>query len=80
LRCWDSCAREPYRRIAGGHNPREEKGERMRNRFLCKFHYYPQQYNTQMPVACTGCGRCVEACPVNSDIAEVLQHLVEVSL
>ncbi len=76
IRCWDSCASEAYRRIAGGHNPRPLKGQRMRNRFFCKFYYYPEQYG---PIACTGCGRCVDACPVNIDITEVLQHLVEVN-
>ncbi len=76
IRCWDSCAGTVYRRIAGGHNPREAKGERLRNRFMCKFYYYPEQYG---PTACTGCGRCVDACPVNIDITEVLQHLAEVS-
>jgi sulfhydrogenase subunit beta (sulfur reductase) len=76
IRCWDSCAGAVYRRIAGGHNPRPEKGQRLRNRFFCKFDYYPEQYG---PSACTGCGRCIDACPVNIDITEVLQHLAEVS-
>ncbi len=69
LRCWDSCTGEAYRRIAGGHNPRAVKGDRLRNRFFCKFHYYAQQYG---PLACTGCGRCIDACPVNIDITEVM--------
>ena len=72
LRCWDACTGEPYRRVAGGHNPRSEKGMRLRNRFYCKFYYYPQQYG---PIACTGCGRCVESCPVNVDITEVLDFM-----
>jgi ferredoxin len=72
LRCWDSCAGEVYRRIAGGHNPRSEKGQRLRNRFFCKFYYYPEQYQV---AACTGCGRCIDSCPVNIDITEVLDHV-----
>lgn len=72
IRCWDSCAGVAYRRIAGGHNPRSTKGQRLRNRFFCKFYYYPEQYG---PAACTGCGRCIDACPVNIDITEVLAHL-----
>jgi ferredoxin len=76
IRCWDSCAGTVYRRIAGGHNPRSAKGERLRNRFFCKFHYYPEQYGS---TACTGCGRCIDSCPVNIDITEVIQHLMEVS-
>jgi L-lactate utilization protein LutB len=76
IRCWDSCAGEVYRRIAGGHNPREAKGERLRNRFLCKFYYFSEQYG---PTACTGCGRCIQSCPVNIDITEVLRHVAEVT-
>jgi ferredoxin len=75
IRCWDSCAGENYRRIAGGHRPRAEKSERLRNRFLCKFYYYPEQYDHQQAVACTGCGRCVDACPVNVDITEVMMEI-----
>ncbi|MGW8249333.1 MAG: 4Fe-4S dicluster domain-containing protein, partial [Anaerolineales bacterium] len=74
IRCWDSCAGEAYRRIAGGHNPRPGKGQRLRNRFYCKFYYYPEQYG---PSACTGCGRCIEICPVGVDITEVLQYMAD---
>lgn len=73
IRCWDSCAGQSYRKIAGGHNPRAEKGQRMRNRFFCKFYYYPEQYG---PTACTGCGRCIDSCPVNIDITEVMSHII----
>mgnify|MGYP000418667976 CR=1 FL=1 len=76
IRCWDSCAGEIYRRVAGGHNPRAAKAQRMRNRFQCKIYYYPQQYG---PLACTGCGRCIDSCPVNIDITEIMDHLAEVS-
>ena len=69
LRAWDSCMAEGYRRIAGGHNPRLTKGDRLRNRLYCKFCYYPQDYG---PVACVGCGRCIAMCPVNVDVVEVL--------
>ncbi|MFN2144639.1 MAG: 4Fe-4S dicluster domain-containing protein [Anaerolineales bacterium] len=75
IRVWDSCASEAYRKIAGGHNPRKAKAERLRNRFYCKFDYYPSQYG---PLACTGCGRCIELCPVNIDITETLNQLAEV--
>lgn len=76
VRCWDSCASEIYRRVASGHNPRAAKGQRLRNRFLCKLYYYPEQYG---PLACTGCGRCIDSCPVNIDITEVMDHLAEVN-
>jgi len=74
IRCWDSCAGENYRSIAGGHNPRSEKGQRLRNRFFCKFYYFPEQVG---PIACTGCGRCIESCPVGIDITEVISHIAD---
>jgi ferredoxin len=77
IRCWDSCAGTVYRRIAGGHNPREAKGERLRNRFMCKFYYFPKQYG---PTACTGCGRCIDSCPVNIDITEVISHIANTAV
>jgi len=69
---WDSCLAEGYRRIAGGHDPRPTKMERLRNRFYCKFCYYPKDFG---PIACVGCGRCIAKCPVNVDIAEVLESV-----
>ena len=73
VRCWDSCMAEGYRRIAGGHNPRAAKTQRLRNRFYCKFDYYPADFG---PLACVGCGRCIDECPVNVDITEVLARAV----
>ena len=75
IRCWDACAGENYRRVAGGHKPRAEKGERLRNRFFCKFLYFPEQVGLEATSACTGCGRCIDVCPAGVDITEVIQDL-----
>ncbi len=75
LRCWDSCMGENYRRVAGGHKPRFKRGERQRNRFFCKFYYFPEQYGLGTASACTGCGRCIEVCPVGVDVTEVLMDM-----
>lgn len=75
IRCWDSCAGENYRRVAGGHRARPEKGDRLRNRILCKIYYYPEQYHLGDGIACTGCGRCIDVCPAGVDIGEILSDL-----
>jgi ferredoxin len=72
LRCWDSCTGSNYRVVAGGHNPRAIKAQRLRNRFFCRFYYFSDAYG---PLGCVGCGRCVEACPVNIDIVEMLRNV-----
>ena len=69
IRCWDSCSSEIYRRHASGHNSRDAKAERLRNRVMCKLHYFAEQYGAD---ACTGCGRCIESCPVGIDITEIM--------
>lgn len=74
IRVWDACTSTNYRRIAGGHNPRPTKPERLRNRFYCKFCYYPEDFG---PLGCVGCGRCIVSCPVDIDITEVLHDVAE---
>jgi ferredoxin len=69
LRAWDACTVSAYRRIAGGHNPRPTQHMRLRNRFYCKFQYYPEDFGA---LGCVGCGRCIDACPVGIDILEAV--------
>lgn len=73
IRNWDSCMFPLYTLHASGHNPRGLKTQRVRNRFMHKLKYYVDKYN--MGVMCVGCGRCVEACPVNIDIREVAERM-----
>ncbi|MGQ9521669.1 MAG: 4Fe-4S dicluster domain-containing protein [Anaerolineae bacterium] len=72
IRVWDACTSPNYRRVAGGHNPRPTNWERLRNRFMCKFCYYPDDFG---PLGCVGCGRCVVACPVEIDITELMEEV-----
>ncbi len=74
IRVWDACTSTNYRRAAGGHNSRPTKPGRLRNRFYCKFCYYPEDFG---PLGCVGCGRCTVSCPVDIDITEVMRDVAE---
>ena len=69
IRNWDSCMFPLFTLHASGHNPRGEKIQRVRQRFMHKLKYYVDKYKNG--VACVGCGRCVQYCPVNIDIRQV---------
>ncbi len=72
IRYWDSCMFPLYSLHTSGHNPRGKKVQRTRNRFLHKLKYFPDRFG---PFSCVGCGRCVQDCPVNIDIREVMNDL-----
>lgn len=71
-RFWDSCQYTGFARVAGGANPREKIYERFRNRFYCKLFMKPKNYDF---LACTACGRCIEACQGKIDIRELYTKL-----
>jgi len=64
-RIWDSCMYSKFTLHASGHNPRESKAERFRQRVLHKYVYVPKNTGA---IACTGCGRCIRSCPAGMDI------------
>ncbi len=72
VRTWESCQSPAFTKLAGGHNPRPTKGSRMRQRFAHKLLYFHDEYGDYL---CSGCGRCVWACPVNIDIREIISDL-----
>ncbi|NQT90155.1 MAG: 4Fe-4S dicluster domain-containing protein [Candidatus Omnitrophica bacterium] len=76
FRMWDSCMVKDFARVAGGANPRPRLWERLRNRFEKKFDFFPK---TADMYACTGCGRCISACPAKIDIRKVLKRLANAS-
>lgn len=72
VRVWDSCHYPGFARTAGGGNPRPLLSERFKNRFVHKFDFSPNNYGMY---GCTGCGRCIEACPAGIDIRQVFYDL-----
>ena len=69
VRIWDSCQFSCFTLQGSGHNPRPSGKERMRQRIMHKFNYFVKNYGESF---CVGCGRCVQECPVNLDIREVV--------
>jgi sulfhydrogenase subunit beta (sulfur reductase) len=69
IRIWDSCQFTCFTLQGSGHNPRPSGKERMRQRIMHKFNYFVKNHGESF---CVGCGRCVQECPVNLDIREVI--------
>ena len=55
----DACQYPGFVRVAGGEDALFELHSRFRNRYMCKYVWKPQKFKS---LACTGCGRCIEAC------------------
>ncbi len=69
MRNWDSCMFPIFTVHTTGHNPRDTKLQRLRQRFMHKLKYFVDKYDKG--IMCVGCGRCVQQCPVNIDIRKV---------
>jgi heterodisulfide reductase subunit C len=75
VRVWDTCMIPEYTLQASGYNPRPTRMNRMRNRVYHKYNYFPKNLDV---IACVGCGRCIDNCPVNIDIIDVVTRAGEV--
>lgn len=74
VRSYDSCQWHGYARVAGGATPRPKMTDRFRNRYLCKFIYMPGDFGR---LGCTGCGRCIDACPAGIDLRSAVKTLLD---
>lgn len=59
IRQLDTCQYPGFERVAGGEDSLGHLKDRFRNRYMCKYVWKPLKYELK---ACTGCGRCIEAC------------------
>lgn len=75
IRQMDACQYPAFERVAAGEDPLGKSYLRFRNRYMCKYVWKPAQYDA---IACTGCGRCIEACIGGIDKNELLQELYQV--
>jgi sulfhydrogenase subunit beta (sulfur reductase) len=74
IRTWDSCQYPQFTKHASGHNPRTNKTQRLRQRFMHKFSYTVENNDE---IFCVGCGRCIIHCPVNLDIREFVKNFAK---
>ena len=75
VRIWDTCQSCLYTLHTSGHNPRNSCIQRVRNRILHKFCYYPENYDM---LGCVGCGRCIQLCPANNDLRVIIQNIKKI--
>nr|WP_330396975.1 anaerobic sulfite reductase subunit AsrA [Anaerovirgula multivorans] len=59
-RVWASCQVDGFTTMAGGHEFRKDKGDRMRFKVMHKIYDFNKRFGYHM---CVGCGRCDDACP-----------------
>jgi sulfhydrogenase subunit beta (sulfur reductase) len=70
----DACQYPGFERVAGGEDSLYELPNRFRNRYMCKYAWKPEKFNS---TACTGCGRCIEACIGKINKNEMFMELVK---
>jgi formate hydrogenlyase subunit 6/NADH:ubiquinone oxidoreductase subunit I len=72
-RVWDNCFFRDHGLVAGGHNFRPDRTARLRFRFEHKYLGFGEQRGI---ISCVGCGRCQRVCPVEINLANVLEKLL----
>jgi sulfhydrogenase subunit beta (sulfur reductase) len=70
----DGCQYPGFERVAGGEDPLRELHNRFKNRYMCKYVWRPRKFSSH---ACTGCGRCIEACIGKINKNEIFRELVK---
>ena len=74
MRYWDSCQFSGFTQMAA-ENTRRVQAERLRQRIYHKLYYIPIQYDGA--IGCTGCGRCIDICPAEIDITNIMRRVTE---
>jgi sulfhydrogenase subunit beta (sulfur reductase) len=71
-RVWDSCMFVDYSLVAGGHNFRASRANRLKLWYGHKLKTFGKDYGRP---GCVGCGRCVDTCPVEINVLTVSDAL-----
>lgn len=68
-----SCHIDAFDEMAGGHNFRTTKADKMRYKVLHKIHDYKAQFGDEH--MCVGCGRCTDRCPEHISITATINKV-----
>lgn len=72
IRTWDSCLFKNHALVAGGHNFRKNRSDRLKRRYLHKHQGFIGEYGR---TSCVGCGRCIQTCPAGINIVNILTEI-----
>jgi sulfhydrogenase subunit beta (sulfur reductase) len=70
----DACQYPGFERVAGGEDALGELQNRFKNRYMCKYIWKASRFSG---IACTGCGRCIEACIGKINKNEIFMELAK---
>ena len=68
-----SCHIDGFDEMAGGHNFRTTKADKMRYKVMHKIHDYKAQFGDEH--MCVGCGRCTDRCPEHISITATINKV-----
>ncbi len=75
-RVWDGCHIDGFCTMAGGHDFRKGKDERMRFKTLHKIYDFKKRFGVNM---CVGCGRCDDVCPEYISFINCINMLYDIT-
>ncbi len=71
---WDSCFAKRFSEIQNHYDFRPKNVDRLYNWY---HHKFTRSYFQSERFLCTGCGRCIEACPANLNMKNIIQSLIK---
>ncbi|PAB58702.1 anaerobic sulfite reductase subunit AsrA [Anaeromicrobium sediminis] len=74
-RVWASCQVDGYSTMAGNHDFRTKKGDRMRFKTMHKINDFHKRFGFHM---CVGCGRCDDVCPEYISFPKCIEKVNEI--
>ncbi len=67
-----SCQLRSFTRVAGDHIFRNSRNARFKHRIYHQIQYFKERHHVYF---CTGCGRCIEGCPVKIDWVNIINDM-----